>query len=70
MLNKFKIKFMEKLTLIFIALVGILCAGVFGYQMIESLGRCNLELLILFSLLVTISGAVTILSIKEIKGQD
>ena len=51
---------MEKLTLIFIALVGILCAGVFGYQMIESLDRCNLELLILFSLLVTISGAVTI----------
>jgi hypothetical protein len=61
---------MKNLVSLFTAFTGLLGVGCFGYQMIESLDRLNLELLILFSLLTTISGLVTILSIKEIKGQD
>lgn len=57
---------MKKILSAFTALIGVLGVAHFATDMIEA---PTLETLFCFAMLTTLSGAVTILSIKEIKEQ-
>lgn len=58
---------MKKILSAFTALLGVLGACHFACDMIEA---PTLETLFCFAMLTTLSGAVTILSIKELKEGD
>lgn len=57
---------MKKILSAFTALLGVLGASVFACDMIEA---PTLETLFAFAMLTTLSGAVAVLSIKELKNE-
>lgn len=60
---------MSKMLTLYTMLVGILGVMFFGYNLIDSLDRCNIELVFLFSLLITLSGAIAKLSFDEFRAK-